>query len=149
MLDPTMSDTVFLRSIKKFFLDITTPENIPTFFDFVDKPPRVGTSLANKWISVIPRSTTLGNLADHLFYVHLFSAQDNDQMKLAELRDFLIGNLLDLSQTDGRKRIPFYDADWNVLYTGVIDPKKEVDFHRFDEGINMKTLPIMTYWGSR
>lgn len=149
MIHATMSDAVFLRSLKKFFLDLTTPKNIPTFFDFIEKPPRISGAFAPTWLSIIPRSTSLGTLADHLFYVHLFTNGDLDSSKMADLRDFLIENLVDLNQTDGRKRIPFYDEDWNVVFTGVLDPKQEIDFHRFDEGINMKTLPIMAYWGSK
>lgn len=156
MLDPTLSDVVFLRSIKKFFLDFLTPAGIPTFFDFIETPPKVPANLpatgmvpADKWISIIPRATDMGVLSDHLFYIHFFVRNDVDQEKLAEFRDFLIENLVDLTQTDGRRRINFYDSTWNVLFTGVLQPRSETAFERFDDGIRMKTLPVTAYWGGK
>ncbi len=148
MIDPTISEVTKLRSLKKFFVD-SFAGLFPVYFDIIEKPPKVSGVAVESWVSVKVSPSSLGNLASTSVFVYLFVVEDTDGMKLAEMQDKVTELLLDLDQTDGRKRIPIYDANWNILFYSVAVLKNAMDTIVLEDGIKTRLLPFLLYWGSR
>lgn len=149
-MEQTLSEATVLRSVKKFFVDtFKYYEDIPVFFDYVNRQPTVNKEKVNRWMCVVSRSNNFDTLASGFFQIHLFVSKDTDGMQIAEFRDLVFDKLIDLDQTDGRVRIPFYSNTWEIQFYGVLQPQDELTTITFEDGIKTKIMPIVFYWGAK
>ena len=150
ILEQTLSEATVLRSVKKFFIDtFKYYEDLPIFFDYVDRQPTVNEEKVNRWLCVVPRSNNYDTLAAGYFQLHLFVAKDKDGMQVAEFRDLVFGKLIDFDQTDCRVRIPFYNSTWEIQFYGVLHVQNELNTITFEDGKKTKIIPIVFYWGAK
>jgi len=116
VLDPTLSESCFKNSIKKFFVDnIFTAEGIDINFDVQYVQPEDTGIEASKWISIKFGKIIGGTLSSAHIIVYLFSREDTEGVDLSILRDTIMDKIIDLNATDGKVRIPLYDLSWNEV----------------------------------
>ncbi len=149
-MEATLSEATILRSVKKYFIDtFDTLEGVPVFFDYIERQPMENGLKVDKWACILPRSLNAGTLSKMNYQVHLFIAKDKDGMELASFRDFVTDKLQDLSQTDGRLRLPFYDSLWALQFYGVLQLQDDLNTIVLEEGIKTKIIPFTLYWGAK
>jgi hypothetical protein len=108
-LDSTSKKVNFLYSLKKYIVDnLFTIEGVYVMFDkFL--PPETS---VDRWISVITGKLQRDCVSDFNFEIYCTTRKDYEGNKLVELLDLVVGYFSsDLTETDGLKRIPFYDAE--------------------------------------
>ena len=151
MLDPTLSDAVILRSVRKYFVDeFKSADDIPVFFEFIDKQPTDGSgNKLDKWLCVVPGGVQYDTLSSRTMQVALFTSTDVDGLDSADFRDLVFEKLVDHSQTDCRKRLPCYNASWELEFTAVITVLDDIVFDPYTDGINLKILPFRLNWGAK
>jgi hypothetical protein len=107
-LDSTAQKTNFYYSLKKYVIDnIYIVQGIPVIFDNYLPPDAV----VNRWISVIQRPLSRDVVSEYEFDIYCVTRNDYEGDKLIELLDLIAGYFAgDTTQTDGLRRIPFFDA---------------------------------------
>ncbi len=132
-LDPTLQEVLFRRSVKKFLVDeLYTEEGIYIGFESAFKELKdSGGNQLTSWINFhFDGLSFRGNSAKGRVSAYLFSRQDSDGTILATVRDALVDKLIDLSMSDGLKRVPLYDSEWVVvggmIVTTGMESKEEV-----------------------
>jgi len=118
-LDPTAREANFRDSIKKYFVDnLETSSNIPLTFDKALSSPDIQGKAAHKWVTVLFDNIQLGTMSEIFLRLFCCTRQDNEGFKLAQLRDAVMGYLVnDGSVGDGQVRIPFYRSYANQAWT--------------------------------
>ena len=117
-LDPTLQEANFRRSVKKYFVDtLYTTKGIYISFGATYKEPDESDGTAiDKWINFHFDGVPIkGTLSRGRVAAFMFSRRDTDGTELAALKDELMDQLIDLTMPDGIRRVPLYDADWNVI----------------------------------
>jgi len=119
-LDATAREANFRDSIKKFFVDtFKRGEKIPLSFDTGLGKPDLKLKAMDKWMSYNWGTLSLGKMSTAFGDVYVCTRRDAEGFKLAQLRDTVVGHLIDTDQTDGMKRIPFYrsysDQAWDLI----------------------------------
>lgn len=149
-MELTLSEAVVLRSVRKYFIDtFKEEENLPVFFDYVERTPTKNGKKVNRWMCVIPRGTTFGTLATSLFQIHIFVTKDKDAMDVALFRDLIADSLIDLEETDGALRFPFYDEDWEIQFYGVVKLHDSLNPSFFEDGTKSQIIPFSLFWGAK
>lgn len=150
-LDPTLSESCFKNSIKKFFVDtIQTGEDISIDFDVQYVIPEdTGVDL-KQWVSVKFGNIIGGTVSRSHIIVYLFTRGDSEGVDLSLMRDTILDKLIDLNMTDGKARIPFYDLSWSVIGAMLPTVQSESD----DVGIlkdttKYKWVRVDLAWGSK
>lgn len=151
MLDPTLSESALRASVRKFFVDtVYTGLGIQTFFDMIGRVPKVAGVSITKWINVqLVDSLDLETMASGNIQVWLFTREDIDYTELAILRDLVYEHLIDLTQTDGIKRIPLYDSSWVIAGHILLIVGNEFGPTEVEDGTNAKIIPITLRWGAK
>jgi len=148
MLDPTLSEAVILRSIRKFFID-SFPQ-YPLFFDFVEKQPTDTNGVKlEKWMSVLPSARIQATLARADMQIHLFVDGDASGEVSALFRDEVIEVLTDFSQTDCCKRIDCYDSSWNFVFAARVTVLGSSDYSPYYDGLSLRIIPFHLHWGAK
>lgn len=116
-LDPTAREANFRDSIKKYFVDNF---GVPITFDKALSSPNIQGKAVHKWVTVLFDSIVLGTMSEITLRLFCCTRQDNEGFKLAQLRDTVVGYLVnDGSIGDGQVRIPFYRSHavdaWSLL----------------------------------
>jgi len=116
-LDPTAREANFRDSIKKYFIDNLSA---PLTFDKALSSPDIQGKAVHKWVTVIFDTIQIGTMSEIFIRIFCCTRQDNEGFKLAQLRDTVIGYLVnDGSVGDGQVRIPFYRSHavvaWSLL----------------------------------
>lgn len=108
MLDSTAQKANFYYSLKKYIIDnLYTIQGIPVIFDTF-LPPDFS---IERWISVHQKSLDRDTLSSYQVELYCITRNDYEGEKLTELVDIVAGYFIgDITQTDGLRRIPFYDA---------------------------------------
>ncbi len=151
MLDPTLSESSIRASVRKFFVDtFYTGLGIETFFDVIGRVPKSAGVSITRWINVqLVDSLDLETMASGQIQVWLFTRQDIDYTELAILRDLIYEQLIDLTQTDGLKRISLYDSSWVVAGHILLVVRNEFGPTEVEDGTNAKIIPITLRWGAK
>ena len=120
MLDPTLQESCYKYSIRKYFQDnLETSLGKYVYFDVEYTIPKVsGVELTN-WFVFHFGTINLDYLSTAMLQVYLFSRKDPGNFLLSILRDSLLGVLFDENATDGLKKIPFYNVS-NQIVTGIV-----------------------------
>jgi hypothetical protein len=107
-LDSTAQKKNFHYSLKKYIIDnVYTIQGIQVIFDNY-LPPNAS---VDRWISVIQRPLNRDVVSEYEFDIYCVTRGDYEGEKLIELLDLIAGYFAgDTTQTDGLRRIPFYDA---------------------------------------
>jgi hypothetical protein len=119
-LDASARESNLKDSIKKFFVDrIGTQEGVPITFDKVLSSPNVMGKEVDRWVGVTFGPITLDTMSDVIIEVYCCTRRDNEGYKLSQLRDKVMGYLVDGNMLDGMARIDFYQSSysgsWNLL----------------------------------
>lgn len=150
MLDPTLQESCYKYSIRKYFQDnIETGYGKRIYFDVEYTIPKVnGVELTN-WYVFHFGKVDLGNLSKAMLEVYLFSRKDPGNVLLTTLRDDLLSVLFDEDATDGLKKIPFLNLSGTKI-TGivpiVIDQSEE---STGADGTNFKIVTVRMHWGTK
>lgn len=149
-LDPSLSEAVIRRSIRKFFVDtFYTGLSIDIFFDKIGRVPKVTDVEISRWLSVHFDTLDLETMASGFLQLWAFTRRDTDFTQLAILRDIVFEQLIDLDKTDGTKRIALYDESWNIVGWALLQPQPEWGPEEVEDGTNAKIIPILLRWGSK
>ena len=151
MLDPTLSESCFKNSIKKFFVDnIFIAEGIDIDFDVQYVLPEDMGIGVDKWIAIKFGNININTLSKAHILVYLFTRKDSEGVDLSVLRDTILDKLINLTATDGVVRIPLYDLSWTQvgaiiphLYLESGEPEVMKDDTRY------KWMRIELYWGTK
>jgi len=121
-LDPTAREANFRDSIKDYFIDnIETSSNIPLTFDKALSSPDLQGKAVHKWATVLFDSIRVDTMSEISIRLFCCTRQDNEGFKLAQLRDTVMGYLVnDGSHADRQVRNPIYRRnplkdDWALL----------------------------------
>lgn len=150
-LDPTLSETLYRRSVRKFFRnEVNTVRNKDIFFDRKYSIPKddQGDEL-NSWIVVHIVSPVIDTLSVGMLQVYCFSRQDPGLEMLSDLRDTILDILVDETQTDGLARVPLLDYDGSD-YAGMVafvDDGSEIQYGA--DGTNFKIVSVELKWGAK
>lgn len=148
MIDPTLSEAVILRSVRKFFVD-AFPQH-PVFFEFVERQPKdVNGDKVQKWMSILPSARIQDTLARAAMQIHLFVEGDANGEASAAFRDEVIDVLTDFDQTDCCKRMNCYDASWNFVFAARITILGDSDYSPYADGLSLKIIPFHLHWGAK
>jgi len=118
-LDPTARESNFRDSIKKWGVDnLEIIESIPLTFDKALSSPNIQGKAVHRWITFIFDTINLGTMSEISLRIFCCTRQDNEGFKLAQLRDTVMGYLVnDGTVGDGQVRIPFYRSYANQAWT--------------------------------
>ena len=150
-LDFTLSETTLRHSVRRFFVDtFYTGLSIETFFDKISRVPKIAGIEISRWISIHMESLNLETMASGFFQVWCFTRRDIDFTELAILRDLVYEQLIDLSKTDGIKRIIFYDSSWvDTNHKLLVIPGNEFGPEEIEDGTNAQIIPVTLRWGAK
>lgn len=156
-LEPTAREANVRDSIKKYFVDnIARGEGIQLMFDrTLSSPYTVGPREVTQWVSIIFGYMELDHLAEINLDIILCTRQDPEGFKLAQLRDKVVGYLIDITRTDGMARIPFYRSypqpqPWELLGAMVVQEVGPESGQLIEEDeTKYKVIPIRLRWGAK
>ncbi len=152
MLDPTLQETLYKMSVRKFFTDqLETDRGKKVYFDRQYSIPvdDSGDSLSN-WIVVGFDGINIDTMSTGMLEVLCFSRKDDDGVVLSSLRDMLIDMMVDETMPDGCRRIPYYDSDWNQIggMLAYVDTNDGGVQYGAD-GTMFKIVDVRLRWGTR
>jgi len=108
-LDPTARLSNAIDSIKKYFVDnVERASGIPITFDITLSSPKVQGVEVDKWVVLQIGPADPGSLYALDLRIYCCSVRDAEGFKRAQVRDTVMGYLIDTDQTDGLARIPLY-----------------------------------------
>lgn len=153
-LDPTARLANVKDSLKKFFIDnLQKANSVPVTFDKGLRSPVLQGTSVDRWVSVVIGDVSPYNVSELELVLFCCTRQDNEGFKLAQLRDLVLGYLVDTDQTDGMKRIPFYRSHkteaWTLIGSLLVTSTMELkDFHTEDE-TKIRQINSMIKWGAK
>ena len=120
-LDPTARESNFRDGIKKYFSDnIETTEGIPLSFDKALATPDLQGKTVHTWVNVLFDGIHLGTMSEIGLRIFCCTRQDNEGFKLAQLRDKVMGYLVnDGTVPDGMVRITLYRSYANQAWVDI------------------------------
>jgi hypothetical protein len=155
-LDPTSREANVRDSIKKYFVDnIKRIEGIEVIFDkFLSSPRTTVQREVSEWISVNFMEFDLETLADARVDVYCCTRQDPEGWRLVQLRDKVVGYLVDNTKTDGMARIDLYrsypNQPWILLGAMIVqEVGPESGQLISDDETKFKIVPIRLRWGTK
>lgn len=152
-LDATAREANVRDSLKKYFIDnLYTTEGYPVTFDRSLTTPKVQGVEVEKWVSIIFGDMELETLSS--FYIEIFccTKKDAEGFKLAQLRDKVVGYLIDTSQTDGWARITLYRSSATLAWAsiGALIPQVETEttYPDASDGTKVKSISVRLRWAA-
>jgi hypothetical protein len=119
-LDPSARESNLRDSLKKYFVDsIATAEGVPVTFDKVLNAPLIQDKEAEKWVSIAFGPVNLETMSDVIIEIYCCTRRDNEGYKLSQLRDKVMGYLVDDTMPDGKARIDFYQSSYSGAWTAL------------------------------
>lgn len=119
-LDPSARESNLRDSIKKYFVDnIETTEGVPVTFDKALSTPNIQGKEVEKWISISFGPVLLDTMSDIIIEIYCCTRRDNEGYKLSQLRDKVMGYLVDDTMADGKARIDFYQSSYSSAWTSL------------------------------
>ena len=148
MIDATLSEAVILRSVRKFFIDLFPEETV--YFEFVDREPKDSSGVViPRWLCIVPFGRVQSTLAYADMQIQMFVKGAAMGEVSATFRDEIIDALIDLTQTDGCKRVNCYDSDWAFQFTARLSVLDDLDFTPFSDGLSLRIIPFRLHWGAK
>lgn len=148
MIDATLSEAVILRSVRKFFIDLFPTETI--YFEFVDREPKDSSGATiPRWLCIVPSGRTQSTLAYADMQIQMFVKGAAMGEVSAVFRDEIVEALIDLTQTDGCKRVDCYDSSWDLQFTARLTVLDDHDFTSFSDGLSLRIIPFRLHWGAK
>jgi len=145
-MDPTHSEAVLRRSIRKYFIDtLVTVDKLVLDFDFsYTEPP------GDTWVVIKSGGLYLDTLAKMDLVIYIFAKNDLSGEKLAVLRDTVYNRLVDDSANDGRARIALYNASWVIIgYAVITFVGRESEKGKGESGSFYKWIQVRLNWGAK
>ena len=141
-------------SIKKYFVDaLKTVEGIEVSFDKTLTNPKVQGIEIDRWYSINIGELRLGTVAEIDVSIFCCTKKDSEGVKLAKLRDIVLGYLVDLNQTDCTARIPLYMSsateEWLCVGTMLVFIQSESPQMEGADKTKFKVIVLTLKWGSR
>lgn len=153
-LDPTAREANVKDSVKKYFVDnINKIEGLELTFDRTLSTPKIQGTEVEKWVTVMFGPFELGTLSSLMLTIFCCTRKDAEGFKIAQVRDRVMGYLVDTTQTDGKARIPLYRSSaseaWQLLGSMVVQiDGAESRIMDADDDTKIKTIPIILKWGT-
>lgn len=153
-LDPTAREANVRDSLKKFFWD-TLGKTYKLSFDRSLATPRIQgqPSEIDRWIGIDIGAVNLETLAEIWVRMFLCTRKDNEGFRLAQMRDNVVGELVDSSKTDGMRRITLYrsyeNQDWTVIGGLVIQDFTEAGNFEAPDDTKYKIIDMRLRWGAK
>lgn len=117
-LDPSARESNLRDSIKKYFVDnIYTTEGVTVTFDKALNAPLISGKEVDKWVSVTFGPVSLDTMSDVIIEIYCCTRRDNEGYKLSQLRDKVMGYLVDSDMADGKARIDFYQSSYSGAWS--------------------------------
>jgi hypothetical protein len=153
-LDASVREANIRDSLKKYFYDrIKTIETVAISFDKGLTNPEVQGNKVDKWVAVAFGAMELDSLAAFPFTIFCCTKNDAEGFKLAQLRDKVVGYLIDYTMTDGLARIPIYRSSateaWQIIETGVVQIDAESQPPDAEDGTKFKIIDVRLRWGAK
>jgi hypothetical protein len=152
-MDKTAFESNAKNSLKKFFVD-ELEDICPISFDKSLTAPDIRTDRTiKKWIFCYFKGLSRTSLSEYFLELFIMTRQDAEGAALAALSDSVFALLVDENQTDGAKRIPFYDTSshpWSELTNMVV--QNIIDMPSFDVPVDetkFKSLSVRIRWGTK
>ena len=152
-LDSTAREANVRDSIKKYFVDnIHTIEKIQVTFDKSLTTPKIQGTEVDRWITVVFGEMELDTFSSFSLEIFCCTKKDAEGFKLAQLRDKIMGYLIDTTQTDCMARIPLYRSSaseaWVLLGAMVVQIDLESPITEAEDGTKFKSIAIRLRWGA-
>ena len=119
-LDPTAREANVRDSLKKFFRD-GIGQTYTLSFDKGLATPRIQgqPSEVDRWVNIAIGTVNLSIPSEIWVRMFLCTRKDAEGFRLAQLRDNVVGDLIDTTQTDGMKRITLYRSYENQAWVSI------------------------------
>lgn len=152
MADPTLQETLYKQSVRKYFVDhIEGVKGKKVFFDRQYSIPKddSGDDLTN-WIVVGFEGIDIDTASTGVLEILCFSRNDEGGIVLSSLRDIIVDMMVDEDMPDGCKRIPYYDAGWNQIggMLSYVDTNNAGIQYGAD-GTLFKVVNVTLRWGTK
>lgn len=152
MADPTLQETLYKLSVRKFFIEqIEDTRGKKVFFDRQYSIPKddSGDELSN-WIVVSFNGIDIDTVSTGMLEVICFSRKDEGGVVLSSLRDIIVDMMVDENMPDGCRRIPYYTESWEQIggMLCYIDTK-DSGIQYGTDGTGFKVLQISLKWGTK
>jgi hypothetical protein len=150
-LHPLSKESNVKSSIKKYFVDNLS--STVTFDTSLAAPDvrKQGTDAVKQWYNVDFGEFGRDALAYYYFDVYCLSRQDSEGVKLGEMVDDLMELLLDNTNQDGARRIPFYDISktpWDEIGAMLIqDVWDAPSVDMVEDETKVKIFSVRLRWG--
>lgn len=159
VLNATSRESNIRDSLKKYFVDnIQVAENIPVLFDKTVSVPKItGTpSPVDRWLTINFGNLDIETMSSHDIEVIPSQRKDPDGFKATQLRDTVMGYLVDSDDTysDGMMRIPFYQSfpspkAWVLLGAMLVQKIIESDWLDADDETKFKVITVTLRFASK
>ncbi len=153
-LDSTARESNFRDSIKKYFVDnLYKTEGIELLFDRVLSTPKVQGIEVNRWVAIMSGDLDLGVMGSATLEIFCCTKKDSEGFRLAQLRDKVMGYLIDTTQTDGFARIILYRSSateaWTDIGTMLVQVDSESRQMEAEDGTKFKTISVRLRWATK
>jgi len=155
-LDSTAREANVRDSIKKYFVDnVHRGEGVEVMFDKTLTTPKVtGQRTVTQWVSIIFGYIDMDTLSEINLDVIVCTRKDPEGFRLAQLRDKVVGYLVDTDMTDGMARIPLYKSyptdPWELLGALIVQSFGPESGQIIEEDeTKYKIIPTRLRWGAK
>ncbi len=153
-LDGTAREANVRDSVKKYFVDnLVSKEGIQLTFDKGLTTPKVQGYEIDKWVAIMFGELSLDTLSSATITIFCCSKSDAEGFKLAQLRDKVMGYLIDTTKTDTTARIILYRSHptetWISIGTMLVQIESESPSMEANDGTKFKTISIRLRWGAK
>lgn len=152
MADPTLQESLYKMSVRKFFVDqIELIRGKNVFFDRQYSIPTDDTGAELKsWFVVGFEGIHIGTVSTGYLEVLCFSRGDESSVVLSSLRDILVDMIVDEDMPDGIRRVPYYSSSWDEIggMLGYIDTNDSGVKYGAD-GTQFSIVNVTLRWGTK
>ncbi len=154
-LDATARETNFRDSVRYYLINsIKTTEGIDVTFDTSLKKPDFTDKKVVRWVAVKWGPFEMDTMSTAIVEIKPSTRQDNDSWRLTNLRDIVMGYLIDTVNGMGKK-IPFYQSapggvgNWTRIGGIVVQDVIESLENTAEDGTKFKTLTTRMRFASK
>jgi hypothetical protein len=145
----------FKLSVRKFFYEIANSfsPSLPLLFDTGLQVPVDSESEAPKWLTVEFGTFIAGSVNEALVDVYCCARKDVGSDVVTELRDIVVGNFTDSTQSDSTRRIPIYvnlnTSEEEIIGWMIADIAYQSPYMKATDGTKYKLVTINLKWGGQ
>lgn len=153
-LDQTAREANVRDSLRKYLVDsLYTAQGVELLFDTTLSTPNVRDLTVDRWITIKMGDIDMRTMADLFVDFYCNARKDSEGMKLAQLRDKLLGVLVDNTQSDGMARITLYRSRevgaWTEIGGMVVQEVHESEELLADDQTKYKLVTARIRWGTK